>query len=342
MSTTASPTDAGLTAGELASASGLTVRTLHHWEELGLIAPSARTVGGHRRYGANDITTLYRVVALRQLGVALRDIRRVLAEDVTVTDTLRRQLDDTEARLDSLHQLLNRLRRSVAAIDDNDLDAAGLLDLVAETVRASPPPTSGEMYRPADTSAASVLASLLEGVTSSHVQLRRLLDNPDEVLRRPAPLAGDTSPVQHPSVRAAAGSLLVHTIVFEDHYLHRVIQGRPDVREQPRFAALDLAGFGSCGDRAITEPLPDRFCVREFRNYAEAVFGATFEYVANASDDELAREIPGPGRAALTWSMKVWELVAQVAAHAFAHRGQLDVLIHLASRRAQETATLRG
>ena len=50
----------GRKVGELAAASGLTVRTLHYYEELGLLEPSGRTQSGHRVYGAAEVERLYR------------------------------------------------------------------------------------------------------------------------------------------------------------------------------------------------------------------------------------------------------------------------------------------
>src|SRR6478609_5310034 len=64
--------------GELASASGLTVRTLHHWDEIGLLRPAERSGAGHRRYSAADVERLYRIVALRRLGMSLDDVGAAL------------------------------------------------------------------------------------------------------------------------------------------------------------------------------------------------------------------------------------------------------------------------
>ena len=60
--------------GELAAATGLTVRTLHHYDAVGLLAPAERSAAGHRRYTSADVHRLYRVVALRQLGLSLEEI----------------------------------------------------------------------------------------------------------------------------------------------------------------------------------------------------------------------------------------------------------------------------
>ena len=67
-----------MTVGELASASGLTVRTLHHWDEIGLLRPAERSGAGHRRYSSADVERLYRIVALRRLGMSLDDVGAAL------------------------------------------------------------------------------------------------------------------------------------------------------------------------------------------------------------------------------------------------------------------------
>ena len=64
--------------GQLAASTGLTVRTLHHYDHLGLVRPSARTAAGYRLYVDSDVERLYRVLALRQLGLPLDTIAKVL------------------------------------------------------------------------------------------------------------------------------------------------------------------------------------------------------------------------------------------------------------------------
>jgi len=53
---------------------------LHHYDEIGLLAPSARLAGGHRLYDADDVARLYRIIRLRQLGFPLSQVAEVLAE----------------------------------------------------------------------------------------------------------------------------------------------------------------------------------------------------------------------------------------------------------------------
>src|SRR5579875_262966 len=57
--------------GDLARASGLTVRALHHYDHIGLLTPSGRTSAGHRAYSDGDLARLYRISLLRRLGFPL-------------------------------------------------------------------------------------------------------------------------------------------------------------------------------------------------------------------------------------------------------------------------------
>ena len=59
--------------GDVARRTGLTVRTLRYYEEIGLLPPSERLAGGHRVYGEDDIRRLHRVNLLRHVGVPLAE-----------------------------------------------------------------------------------------------------------------------------------------------------------------------------------------------------------------------------------------------------------------------------
>jgi DNA-binding transcriptional MerR regulator len=67
-----------LKVGELARRTGLTVRTLHHYDEIGLLRPSLHTESGHRLYTAGDIARLQQVMSLRQLGFSLEEVSACL------------------------------------------------------------------------------------------------------------------------------------------------------------------------------------------------------------------------------------------------------------------------
>lgn len=66
--------------GALASATGLTVRALHYYDQIGLLRPSRRSAAGHRLYDAADVARLYRLSLLRRLGFPLDQITGVLED----------------------------------------------------------------------------------------------------------------------------------------------------------------------------------------------------------------------------------------------------------------------
>ncbi|MDH6542505.1 MerR family transcriptional regulator [Streptomyces sp. SPB4] len=95
--------------GTLAEASGLTVRTLHHWDRIGLLGPSRRTAAGHREYTEQDVIRLYQVLALRRLGLGLESIATCLDVGIDPVRLVREQLAGVEASLASLEVLRQRL-----------------------------------------------------------------------------------------------------------------------------------------------------------------------------------------------------------------------------------------
>jgi DNA-binding transcriptional MerR regulator len=64
--------------GELAERTSLSVRTLHHYDEIGLLSPSGRTEAGHRLYSAEDVLRLQQIRSLKALGFSLEEIRECL------------------------------------------------------------------------------------------------------------------------------------------------------------------------------------------------------------------------------------------------------------------------
>lgn len=97
--------------GALAEASGLTVRTLHHWDTVGLLRPSQRTAGGHREYTEDDVVRLYQVLALRNLGLGLESIGICLDSGVDPARVVRDHLSGVEASITALETLRHTLRR---------------------------------------------------------------------------------------------------------------------------------------------------------------------------------------------------------------------------------------
>jgi DNA-binding transcriptional MerR regulator len=69
-----------LTVGETAKLARVSVRTLHHYDALGLLAPSSRSDAGYRLYDASDLERLQQVLFFRELGFALPDIQRIMTD----------------------------------------------------------------------------------------------------------------------------------------------------------------------------------------------------------------------------------------------------------------------
>lgn len=102
------------TVGELARRAGLTVRTLHHYEALGLLRPSGRSEAGYRRYGEADVLRLHRVLALRDAGLSLKDIVPLLDGEAPqpLAQVLQAQIEQIEAQLLAQETLLQTLRNA--------------------------------------------------------------------------------------------------------------------------------------------------------------------------------------------------------------------------------------
>jgi DNA-binding transcriptional MerR regulator len=82
-----------LKVGELATRTGLTVRTLHHYDTIGLLKPSARSDAGYRLYNQDDVARLHAIQALRHMGLSLADVGDMLARGGEgLDDTLARQI----------------------------------------------------------------------------------------------------------------------------------------------------------------------------------------------------------------------------------------------------------
>lgn len=68
------------TVGEVSELSGVTVRTLHHYDEIGLLSPSGRSEAGYRLYSRADLQRLQEILGWRALGFELAEIRELLSE----------------------------------------------------------------------------------------------------------------------------------------------------------------------------------------------------------------------------------------------------------------------
>lgn len=108
-----------LKVGELSKRSGLTVRALHHYDNIGLLKPSARSDGGYRLYNRDNVARLHQIQALRRFGLSLADIEAILANPSSrlasiigkQLEFLERQIDQSKKLHDRLSQLQHQLMR---------------------------------------------------------------------------------------------------------------------------------------------------------------------------------------------------------------------------------------
>ncbi|MFI6121349.1 MerR family transcriptional regulator [Streptomyces sp. NPDC051064] len=109
-------TDDDLTVGQVSARLGVTVRALHHWDEIGLARPSLRTAAGYRVYTAADLERLHRIVVYREIGLGLDRIRAVLDDSTAdVPGALRAQRTQVAERIERLQRLSAGLDRMIDA-----------------------------------------------------------------------------------------------------------------------------------------------------------------------------------------------------------------------------------
>jgi phosphoribosylaminoimidazole-succinocarboxamide synthase len=121
------------TVGELAHHAGVSVRALHHYDQIGLLSPT-RSAAGHRRYTEHDVARLTQVVALRSAGLSLGDIRRCLERGEPLVVTLSRQLRELDVGVAQATALRDRLAIVVAELRrGRDLDVDDLMGLIGDT-----------------------------------------------------------------------------------------------------------------------------------------------------------------------------------------------------------------
>jgi DNA-binding transcriptional MerR regulator len=101
------------TVGELAKLAGITVRTLHHYDQLGLVQPSDRSDAGYRLYGDADVLRLQQVLMYRELGLALDQIAGVI-EGRSPRELLEQHRDALVAKRIQLDAMLAALDTALA------------------------------------------------------------------------------------------------------------------------------------------------------------------------------------------------------------------------------------
>ncbi|MEV8530654.1 MerR family transcriptional regulator [Streptomyces sp. NPDC051211] len=106
----------GYSVGQVAGFAGITVRTLHHYDEIGLLSPSGRSRAGHRRYDDADLDRLQRILFYRELGFPLDEVSVLLDDpDSDPKEHLRRQHALLSDRITRLQQMAEAVERAMEA-----------------------------------------------------------------------------------------------------------------------------------------------------------------------------------------------------------------------------------
>jgi len=121
------------TVGAVAAVTGVSVRTLHHYDHIGLVVPSVRTPAGYRGYTDADIERLHLVLAYRSVGMPLDEIRALLDEpSADVLGHLRRQhgllLEQAERlqrTIKAVEELMNARRKGVQLTAEEQVEIFG-------------------------------------------------------------------------------------------------------------------------------------------------------------------------------------------------------------------------
>jgi DNA-binding transcriptional MerR regulator len=102
--------------GEVAALAGVTVRTLHHYDRIGLLSPSGRTAAGYRRYSAADLDRLHQVLLYRELGFPLEEVATLLDDpSADPAEHLRRQHRLLRDRLDRTAAMVAAVEKEMEA-----------------------------------------------------------------------------------------------------------------------------------------------------------------------------------------------------------------------------------
>ncbi len=120
----------GYTVRQLAKLAGVSVRTLHHYDHIGLLKPSSRTAAGYRLYAADELRRLQQILFFRELDFSLKDIRRILDDP---------NFDPVDALCNHrrlLAEQMVRLSRLLKTVDKT------ILELMEETMSL----TDAELY----------------------------------------------------------------------------------------------------------------------------------------------------------------------------------------------------
>lgn len=127
------PADHDLTIGRAAADLGVSVRTLRHWDDVGILRPAERASSGFRLYSPDDLLRGRRILAYRELGFSLDEVTALLDEPAQQTvrrlrerrGAARAEIQRLEAAQDDLDRLAEALERGILLSEDEQREAFG-------------------------------------------------------------------------------------------------------------------------------------------------------------------------------------------------------------------------
>jgi DNA-binding transcriptional MerR regulator len=178
----------GYTVKQLARLAGVSVRTLHHYDQIGLLKPSSRTVAGYRLYQEDDLLRLQQILFFRELGLPLVEIPAILDQpdfdQVKALEEHRRALEQRAERLAHLLSTIDKTIRRLTEADMEMTDAELYEGFTPEQVERYQR-EARELYDPA-----LVAESERRGRKMSKAQWQAVKQEGDEVTRKMASLMG--------------------------------------------------------------------------------------------------------------------------------------------------------
>ena len=163
---------------EVSRLTGVSVRTLHHYDAIGLLKPTKITQAGYRLYDGKAISRLQTILLFRELDFSLSDIKMILdAPDFDTKEALRQQIRLFELQKDRLDRLIGLARRQLKEGDtDMDFTAFDKTELDAYEQEAKARWGKSPAYREYESRPKSETASAAEGLMEIFAQFGAIRD----------------------------------------------------------------------------------------------------------------------------------------------------------------------
>lgn len=127
--------------GEFSAKSGISIRTLHYYDEIGLLRPEKHPIFEHRIYKNQDIVTIQKITSLKFSGYSLESIASLLREasfTVSLNDTLQLHLQALEEEKEKVEQSIHAIKRVVSLLEiETEIDSSVLFTLI-QAIKTEP------------------------------------------------------------------------------------------------------------------------------------------------------------------------------------------------------------